>query len=144
MDGRAAKEEGTVSSLHVLRERDRLVYVVELETDPDQPIVRRRWYSTGINSQTARSNLGGSFEGIIVSPLGNGIYVLPSEHGRIQLQLKHGGSTINESMDQIEVLPPKTRRKGEIFWRFGEWWIFRRPGGDEILKQVDLHEYSMM
>jgi hypothetical protein len=147
LDGRAAEEEGTVSTLHVLRERDHHVYVVSLDTDREQPIVRRRWYPTGINVQTACSNLGCPIDGIVVSPLGNGIYVLPSEHGRIQLGLKHGGSTINETIDQIEVPPPKTRLKGEIFWRHGEWWIARKYGWkrkDEILKQIDLSEYGAM
>ena len=134
-------------SLHVLRELNDRMHVVWIDTDSSDPIVRRRWYPTDVRRHVATQNLGSDWEGTVLRSLGDGRYEIPpathtySGRGLI-IELVERGRTLSSKTDQIEVPPPKTRRRGRIFWQHGEWWI-SGPRGEEILSRVNLHDYVM-
>jgi len=134
-------------SLHVLRELNDRMHVVWIDTDSSDPIVRRRWYPTDVRRHVATQNLGSDWEGTVLRSLGDGRYEIPpaahtySGRGLI-IELSELGRTLSSKTDQIEVPPPKTRRRGKIFWHFGEWWI-SGTRGQEILSRVNLHDYVM-
>jgi hypothetical protein len=131
--------------LHILRERERRVYVVIVTTHHDEPVVERRWFPTGIRADMARRNVG-EFDGVeIRSKVGEGIFYLSLSPGPgvVQIRLESGWRTPPESHDLFEAAKPKAKRKGKIYWNMGEWWI-HGVHGDEILTQVDLRPYAMM
>jgi len=136
-------------ALHVLRELNDRVHVVSIDTDSQTPIVRRRWYPTAVRRYIATQNLGNDWEGMVVRSMDDGRYEIPpaahtySGRGLI-IELSELGRTLSSKIDQIEVPPPKTRRRGKIFWHFplGEWWI-SGTRGQEILSRVNLHDYVM-
>lgn len=135
-------------TLDVLRELDGRVFVVITRTLSQEPVVMRQWFPTGIRADMARANVG-EFEGKELRFMGEGTFETIPPTGRytagdkIRIALESGPGTEATRSDQIEVAAPKTRRKGNVFWRMGEWWI-SGPRGTEILTQIDLEPYAMM
>ena len=114
--------------MHILREHDGLLYVVFLSTMMDDPVVLRRWYPTGIKAHHAHDNLGvESLDGAVLVPDRPGFYRFADPgYGRVEVELERGGQTLATHVDRIPVSPPKTRRRGRVYWDMGHWEISGR------------------
>jgi hypothetical protein len=130
----------TYDLLHVLRERGNHVYVVAIDVGSFEPFVRCAWYPTGVLTQDARDVLGNGFDGTKLKQNGNGVYTIPSVSG-ILVTLTGGGRTEADFVEQFPIPVPKSRLKGKVEWRMGEWRILGKRG-DALLAKVDLEDFS--
>ena len=120
--------------------------------DRDVPFVRRAWFPTGTPAYLMKRE-----EIPDGSPLAyntsNGTYVFkfnndPYSRG-IEIRLENGRQTPAEFEDAIEILPPKTKRKGSLMWTLlsdlssQAQWCLETRSKTGMIKVVDLPQPSL-
>ncbi len=134
--------------IYVLRNRDRKLYVVAVYPNFDKPYVNRVWYPTGSSTAGVQSAYGNDFEGYRLGHIESGLYRVNANaqgeaeiHG-LQVRLQNGPKTEAILQQKIDIPPPRTRRKTEIFWNDNAWWTYTKKG-KEIVSVPDLYELAM-
>lgn len=128
--------------MYILREHDNRLFVLSLYTATDDPVVIRAWFPTGIVASRARRELGiENLDGAALRavPGGGGLYEFADpSFGRLQVQLESGGQTTSTYRDEVPVSPPRTRRRGRIYWDRGEWAISDPRGRETIANEASI------
>lgn len=144
--------------IHVLRERNRKLYVMSVEADESLPIVRREWHSTGIDvddlppEMEIVRRLEGTFlrhhsqhpeNEFVMSSLemlrtAHDRRIWPKEIPDEPIIVKIDDTGVSFS-DQFEIQPPRGYRKTDLDWHQGAW--FDKETG-EIVGHVDIADYA--
>jgi hypothetical protein len=122
--------------IHILKDRDGLLFVATIDTLSTEPTAQLAFYPTGMPTHRAEYNTGWDLVG---KRAGwddlMGVYFINNPHGPggVRIELKDGRDTRPEFIERIPLDPPKTRKRGKVFWDAGEWWITQAKGLPKLL-----------
>ena len=120
--------------IYCLRERDIEMFVVSVEAVATKPIIRRKWYPTGVR---ALHMIGEVFDKRKLIQTGE-LWVFQIEGSPHRIRLQDVECTETQLFD---VPMPRTNRRGTVVWKDGRWWV-RTRGPDELLGVPNLLEFA--